>query len=184
MEVPTMAETPIDTTNRLKVFYSGPYGNHSLLFHGRTGTSESALVSSVRNVIDLFAVLMYDTVVFDSAQYAAAGSTLFFPTAWASIDSTGTTVPDINRSPGLFIQFGARGNPDGIRTKLYLFESGFLPRADMRYEAGENADLDAAIAELQSQDDVIGNIAGGGVIWYNYTNVGENDFITHRARAT
>jgi len=31
---------------------------------------------------------------------------------------------------------------------------------------------------------VIGNIAGGGVIWYNYTNVGENDFITHRARAT
>jgi len=175
---------PVDptTTSRCRVHYSGPFGNHTMLFHGRTGVGEAALVSSVRNVIDLFAPLMFDGASFGSAEFAAAGSNLFFATTWASIDSTGPENPVINNAPSLFIEFGARGDSDGVRAKLYLFESGFLPRADMRYQAGENADLDAAIAELQSQDSVIGNIAGTHVIWYSYVNVGENDYLTHKAR--
>jgi len=177
-----MAEVDPTTTCRLRLHYNGPFGEHTMLFHGRTGVSESALSGAVFNVVSTFAPLMFSDVVFTSAEFAAAGSPLFFNSLWTTVNSTGPEDPTINSSPSTFMQFGGRGDSDGVRVKLYLFETGFQYRADMRYNAGENADLDDAIAQLQTQDSVIGNIAGNRVIWYNYVNVGQNDYLTHKAR--
>lgn len=176
-----MAPADPTATMRLKVKYNGPFGTHTLLLHAKDGVSSTTFIADAIALLNQLAKLLYSTAAFTDALLALAGSDIFNAITFSGIASTGPTVPDINSSPSTFIQFGGRST-DGKRVKLYLFESGFLPRADMRYQAGENADLDDTVALLNDPSSSIATITGENPIWYNYVNVGQNDYLTHKAR--
>ncbi len=171
------------TARRYKVTYAGPFGVHTMLFHNRASDTLENLRGDVSDVIDQMLPLTYDGTTFNKAEYAVPGSTFFvIDSEWVTKTRTGGVDPDINAAPSTFIQWGGRSPEDGVRTKLYLFETPILPRDDMRYGPGENADVDQVITELNSVDTELSTVSGSGVVWYNYANVGQNDYLTHRAR--
>jgi len=176
---------PVDptTTMRIKAQYSGPLGTHKMLFHAQDGIDRAEFLGDVQDFVDLAAALQYDGTVWDSAEFADAGSALFFPMPeWAPITSTSGIDPAVASSPSTFLQWGGRTTGAGVRVKLYLFETYAGPTQNMKYLPGLSAAVDAVTTELQSEDNNIGAIDGGVVIWYSYANVGQNDYLTHRAR--
>ncbi len=176
-----MAPADPTATDRLKVLYNGPFGDHTILLHSKDGVDSADFLTDAIALLNLLAKLMYAAAAFTDAFFAAGGSSIFNQIFFTPIPSTGPENPTINSNPAQFIQFGGRAT-DGKRVKLYLFENAFLPRADMRYENGENADIDAVIAALNDETSTIGTITGSAPIWKTYANYGVNDFLTHKAR--
>jgi hypothetical protein len=170
-------------TSRLKVHYTGPFGQHDMLFHAVSLVARATLVASVRNVLTVMVGLCWNTTSFDGAEFAAAGSNLFFPeTPWTPITRTSATNPAATDAPSHFTQFGARSGVDGRRAKWYLFEDTLRDTADMRFSIAESADVADVVAAFEAEATVIGSITGTTLNWYQYANVGQNDYITHRAR--
>lgn len=178
-----MAPVPPNTTMRLRVHYTGPFDSHTMLFHAQTGITVADFVGDVQDIVDQLVNIQYNGTVWATAELAAAGSPLFFPEAsWTPITSGSGFNPAVGSGPSTFIQFGGRGLNNGVRVKLYAFETYLLPTNNMRYTAGENAAVDAVVTELLDANNNVGAIDGDVVGWYNYANSGQNDFITHRAR--
>jgi hypothetical protein len=168
---------------RLKVHYTGPFGEHTMLFHGVDGVSQADLVTSVRNVLTVMVGLTWNTTSFDRAEQAIAGSNLFFAVpAWTPITRTSATNPAATDSPSHFAQFGGRSNFDGRRVKYYLFEDAMRDNEDMRFTYADNADVADVVDALAAEEDVIGTITGSQYVPYQYANVGQNDYLTHKAR--
>jgi len=179
-----MAPTDPNTAPRLRVTYTGPFGTHTMLFHGNLGTDAGDLAGDVSDFIDQAKELQYDGTVWSTAEFADEGSNLFFAyPGWTPITSTTGNDPGVASSPSAFVQFGGRDASSGTRVKLYLFEVTQQATQTMRINAGESALVDAVITELKSVDNNIANIAGRTPIWYSYANVGQNDFLTHKARS-
>jgi hypothetical protein len=178
-----MAAVDPTTTVRVRAHYSGPLGNHTMLFHGQGGSPAADVIANVREVISLMTVLQYQDTVWDTAEVAEAGVNLFFPVVgWVAIVTTSTNDPDANSDPAKFLEFGGRDNSSGTRKKLYLFETYATTKSDMRWNAGEAAPIDDVIDALTAAPDCGANVAGRTVIWYTYANVGSNDYLVHRAR--
>jgi hypothetical protein len=177
-----MAALPLNTTARLKVQYTGPYGSHTMVFRAPEGESEGGLVDDAHALAVLMAECQYDNVVWGPAEFAEAGSDLFFPEAgWVTVNGESGIAPGTSDAPSTFLNFGGR-SAGGRRVKLYLFETFFDETADMKYDAGESALLDAVVAQLNDPLSEICAIDGLVTTWYTYVNVGQNDYITHRAR--
>lgn len=180
-----MAPTPPYTADRLRVHYTGPFGAHTLLFH-RTSVSLSpgAFVAACHDVCEVMPQLMWDDVSFGSAEYAEEGSGAYFPqTDWIAIPGGSGDDPTAAASPSAFLNWTGRGIVlPPKRVSLYLFEVQYQGANDMRLTVGENVGADAVWAALNTNQFEIGNVAGQSVAWHGYTNVGQNDFITHRAR--
>jgi len=178
-----MAPVDPNTTSRLKVHYTGPFGQHDMLFHAVSLVARATLVTSVRNVLTVMVGLCWNTTSFDGAEFSSAGSNLFFPqTDWVAITRTSATNPAATDAPSHFTQFGARSEVDGRRAKWYLFEDALRDTVDMRYSVAENSDVADVIEAFEAENTVIGSISGTPLSWYQYANVGQNDYITHRAR--
>lgn len=180
-----MPPTPPDTTARLKAHYSGPFGAHTMLFHKAiTAISDDSFVAAVRAVIALFAPLQWDACSWGSAEFAAASDPAFFPVAsWAPLGGGSGDDPTAVSSPSAFLNWTGRGAASPPkRASLYLFEVQFQGANDMRFQSGENVNMDDVFQLLQDNTLEIGNIAGQPVAWHTYTNSGQNDFLTHRAR--
>lgn len=178
-----MTPIPPNTATRLKVFYHGPFGSHTMLFHKAAGATDAAFVSGVRAVLTEMADCMWNGATFDRAELASAGSNVFGPyTPWAPIASATGADPTTYDSPSTFIMWGGRAADSGVRVKLYLFEVREHPVHNMRYEYGELGRIDQVTDALDLNSEVIGTIEGSGAVWYTYANVGENDYLTHRAR--
>ena len=179
-----MAPTPRDTTDRLKVAYTGPWGSHTMTFHAQAGADIGDFVQGVRNVLADMTAFMWNGASFEGAELAAAGSSLFFPVlGWTPITSTSGLNPAAGSDgPGLFVQFGGRGS-DGVRVKLYLFETAVRPNDDMRIQASASANIEAVIDALQTSTNLIGSISGASPVWAEYANIGFNDYLVAQARA-
>jgi hypothetical protein len=54
----------------------------------------------------------------------------------------------------------------------------------MRFSVGENADVLAIVEAIEAGAATIGAIDGSPIGVYQYANVGQNDYLTHRARRT
>lgn len=176
-----MPTVPRDTTNRLKVSYTGPFGRHTMLFHGVTGVSEADLTTAVRAVLEAMKEITYTGTTFDQAEYAAAGSTLFFPIAWVPITQAGGISPGVNTSKALSFQFGARGT-DGVRTKLYLYNGSTSVDQNMRWLLADSAELEDVILTLAANDGLIGSVSGSTLTWKPYANIVVSDYWTRKVR--
>ena len=178
-----MPPVPPNTTGRLRVHYTGPYGTHTALFHAITGTSEPDLIASVQDYVTAAAVAQYNGTVWDTAEFCVAGSTIFNPASgWTPITSTSGISPSANNDPARFVQWGGRASVSGVRVKLYVFEEYIDTVPAMKYLAGVNATLDAVTAVLQDVANLIGCIDGFAPVWKTYVNVNSNDHLVHRAR--
>lgn len=178
-----MPATPPTTAARLKVHYSAPTGSHTMLFHQVTGSLKSTFIDEVRSILLLMCACSWNGTSFDGAQYAAAGSILFFPEqSWVPVSASSGYDYAANDSPSAFLQWGGRSLTDGTRVKLYLLSTRFAPRNDMRYQLGEAGQVDAVTNALNAFGSVIATVSGTNPVWYTYANVGQNDYLTHKAR--
>jgi hypothetical protein len=153
-----------------------------MLFRAPDAESESGLVADATAVINLMTLAQFDGTTWSTADFAEAGSDIFLPASgWTPIVGDSGINPSAGQAPSTFVEFGGR-SAGGHRVKLYLFETFFQYTDDMRYEAGESAILDDIIAQLNDPLSEICAIDGLATTWYSYANVGQNDYITHRAR--
>jgi hypothetical protein len=168
---------------RYRVSYVGPFNRHNMLFHSVGASSLIDLRTGVAAIITAMASCVWETVVFDRAETAEAGSPFYFPDpAWTSIPSTTADNPSIAAAPSQFVQWGGRSPFDGRRVKWYLFESIMGNSASMRLAEFVNSAVDAVTNALQDNGDVVGTISGSQYVVYRYANLGQNDLITHNAR--
>jgi len=177
---------PVDptTTNRLRVHYTGPFGEHTMLFHGLLETSQAALRSAVAAVVSDMIGAQWDGTTWDTAEYAEAGSNLFFPDAvWDAITADNANNPTASSAPSAFLQFGGRGSEDGRRVKWYLFEVVTQGYNTMRIASSVTTTISNITNQLGTEVNSIGNIAGQPVNIYQYANVGQNDYLTRKARS-
>ena len=178
-----MAALPVDTTSRLKLFYTGPYGSHTMTIHGGIDSTEDDLVANTPAMLNEFANWQYDGTVWTAAQFAPAGQNFFNDvTDWApfTVDNAiGTASTDV---PSRFINLAGRSPSTARRTKLYLFEVATNGDNNMRGLPGENVNIAALIDAFNGEDIQLCAIDGTPVIWKSYINYGQNDYLTHRAR--
>jgi hypothetical protein len=178
-----MAPTPPNTTARLKVHYHGPFGAHTMLFHALTGEGDATFRTDVLNVILAMSGMCWNTTTFDRAEFAAAGSSIFsIDPGWSVVTRSSATNPAATDAPSHFAQFGGRSPTTGKRVKWYLFEDANRDTADMRFTTVENADVAAVVDAIEAGSSTIGCIDGSPIGVYQYANVGQNDFLTHKAR--
>jgi len=178
-----MAPVPPLTTNRYKVTYTGPFGTHTMLFHGISTSTQSELRGDVTEVVNDLSGMTWNGTSFFKAEYALAGSPLFFNDPdWTAVTRTSATNPTATDAPSHFVEFGGRTLIGGVRVKLYLFESTLRDNADMRYSVADDADVAAIVDTLNDESTSIAAINGNRATWYNYANVGQNDYLTHKAR--
>lgn len=178
-----MAPVNPTTTIRIRAHYNGPMGDHTMLFHGVTGTALIDLQAAVAAFASLAGDLQYQGTSWTTAEFALAGSAIFLPVpGWVAINDSSTNAANVNSSPSRFLNWVGRDATVGTRVKLYLFEIYATAKQDMRWNAGEAAPIDAITDFLNDEASVIGNIAGRVPVWNDYANVGENDYLTHRAR--
>ena len=173
------------TTWRMKVQYAGPFGRHTMLFHGQIeDTSVDNLVGDVQDFIDQAVALQWQGTTWDVAEVAAPTVAFFTPLIdWTPINSTSGIDGTTDHAPSAFVQFGGRSITSGVRVKLYLFETFVQPDANMRKGATELTAVGNVITELNSSDNEICAVDGSLVIWKNYANLGQNDHLTHKARS-
>lgn len=171
------------TTSRLKVFYTGQFFSHTMLFHGVIGEAQATLVAAVREVLEQMAPLTLNGTTFDRAEYAETGSHLFFPVnGWEAIVSASGVNKTAGAPPNPYLQWGGRDTAGGFRKKLYLFEVFLPPTNDMKYLPGENTSVDNVTDQLVLNAAQLGNIAGNPVVWASYANYGYNDYLQRKAR--
>jgi hypothetical protein len=154
-----------------------------MLFHAQTGEGDATFRTDVLNVILAMSGMCWNGTTFDSAEFAAAGSNIFsLDPGWSVVTRTSSTNPAATDAPSHFVQFGGRSPSTGKRVKYYLFEDATRDTADMRFSIAENADVAAVVDAIEAGAATIGAIDGTPITVYQYANVGQNDFLTHKAR--
>lgn len=180
-----MTPTPPNTAKRIKAWYTGPFGEHVMLFHARTGTSDEDFVTSVAAVVDKLIELQYDNTTWDRIELAQPGSPLFFPYgSWTPIIADNAAGVASTSDPSRYLNFAGRGGTDGVRARLFLFETYITGDQQMRLQAAENVNVEGVVNELNDETSRIGTISGSIPVWKEYANIGSNDFLTKKARNT
>lgn len=177
-----MAPLPVNGTDRLKVTYSGPFGTHTMMFRAPDGETHAGLVEDVQALVPLMAAAQYDGTIWGTAEYSVSGSDIFLPESdWVAVTSDSGINPSGISAPSAFLEFGGR-SAGGRRVKFYLFETFFAPSEDMKVDGGESVIVDTIIGQLNDDGSEICAIDGLVTTYYSYANLGQNDYLTHRAR--
>lgn len=180
-----MTPTPPNTAKRIKAWYTGPFGEHVMLFHARTGTSDGDFVASVADVVDKLIELQYDNTTWDRIEIAQPGSALFFPyDTWTPIIADNAAGVAATSDPSRYLNFAGRGGTDGVRVRLFLFETYITGDQQMRLQSGDNVNVAAVVTELNDETNTVGTISGSIPVWKAYANIGSNDYLTKKARNT
>lgn len=153
-------------------------------FHGVTGATEESLVLAVRAVLTLMLNMNYRNTSYERAEYAPAGQNFMLPISWVPITTTTGADAGDDRTIGDSISFVGRSLTTGKRVRIFLYNTAFTIRKDMRIQRAEDTNVAAVCDELNSQNDVIGVIDGSRPNWYEYANFGVNDYWTRIARST
>lgn len=169
-----MAPVVGNPSPRLKVHYLGPFGPHTLLFHGQLATTQVDLTSAAQQVCIQLSSICWDGTSFDNAEFSAAGSNLFFPAPWVPIIADTAFSPGAGDGPAKFVQLGGRGI-DGVRVKWYFFETAVAIPSDYRLSAGENSSIDDIYAAIDDNAAILGTKSGFAFTPYTYANVNLND---------
>lgn len=174
-----MAALPEDNTARYKFFYT--FASYTHVAQVRPGGVHSP--SGFGTWLDsLFTALdpqLYP-VVITKVEFAATGSNVFNTvTTGIEGNSYGSGTPVGLLAPQ-FIAFQGR-TTGGHRCRLSIY--GIKPEEnDYRFEQGDNADVDNAIAIMQTSSPYGYGIDGVRATWYSYANTGFNAYWQRRNR--
>jgi len=167
-----MAPLPPNSTARYRVSYT--VGGEAHDFQVRHNTvSPSAFGTWANDFLTALAPTL-NAVTISGVELALSGSNIFNPVSVTIVNNTygsgaggGSAIPN-------FINFIGRTS-GGRRVRLALFGNK-NDATDYRFLSGENAAIDAAIVELQSDPDIAIGIDGLTPVWYNYANAGVNAY--------
>lgn len=175
-----MAPLPVNTTNRLWVRKVGISGTHEIMFRGQAGSDQVDLAAAAEEFLNATKGLVYESDVWASARYSAAGSDLSFPIGWAPIAGANGSAYDGRNQP-FFVDWVGRGN-DGRRVRWSI--QGAVPFNDSNYRAvqGENAAVDAGIVALIAGVTILATISGSPMFPYPYADVGWNAYQQRKRR--
>lgn len=169
-----LAPLPEDNTARLFVNYTHDGVGHEAQFRALSPFTQSDVVAWTHSFLDDNKALFGTNVIFNSADWAAMGSNVRNPVSWATITGTATPLSD----PARFsrsISFVGR-SPDGRKLRLFFYGAKFGPDNTYRVEASEDADLAAAITDLNALTSRVGTISGSAPIFKPYVNIRNNGY--------
>jgi hypothetical protein len=169
---------PPNNTARFKVFYTNVGHQHD--FQVRNGTaSPSALGALLLNLFGAINGMLYATTI-DRVEYAPSGSDIFnIVTTGAEGSTFGSGAGSTAVAP-YFVNFIGRSS-GGRRVRLAIFGVTILG-LDYRFQAGENSEVDAAIAVLRAATTTFFAIDGIRPVWYTYANAGVSAYYQRKNR--
>jgi hypothetical protein len=164
-----LSPLPPSNTARLWVDYATENAQHSMMFR----YSPSAGISAAQAAIDLFLSALAPTIyqiTILGVRAAASGSDITNPVG-SDLSATygeGTEVLVVTPRELRFVGRSTDGRKNSI--SVYGFE-GSTPDT-FRFQPEDNANLDAAVAQLVASSTVIGlTISGAQAIWKPYVNI-------------
>lgn len=173
-----MAPLSPDNTERFNVYYTAGAHQHSMQI--RTDSmSPATLGGYVDTLLTELTSLMSATTI-DYVTYAASGSTIAnIVTTGIEANTYGSGTPSVLNRP-LYINFVGRST-GGRRVRMAVMATTDLA-ADFRFVAGENAHIDAAIAQLNAVTGAWLAIDGIKAVWKSYANTGMNAYWQRKER--
>jgi hypothetical protein len=162
-----MAALPPSNTPRFKFHYTvGLYSHTTEL---RTPVSPTVAGLVMNNVWTALGPLVYTTVL-DFVEFAASGSNVFNPVTTTYEGATyGTGVGGVGSVPS-YLNFIGRST-GGRRNRIMIFGTKAFGD-NFRYSAGEDANIDAALAAFNSSASNIYAIDGLPTVFKTYVNAG------------
>jgi hypothetical protein len=177
-----MAPLADNLTDRYKLDYEGDFGRHVTLFRFAPGTDPGTARQEITDFINAIRGLYHTSHVFNTLDFSAAGSRLFFPAAWTLIAGSGTVLPGAEFFPR-YISFIGRTSL-GRRVRLTLFGANVGTTLDYRITGNESAPVAAGWNQLQAVTTVQVGIDGAPITWYSFANVGFNAYYQRKQRRT
>lgn len=176
-----MAPLPVNGTPRFKVHYTSLGKSHVMDVRGSSALSPAGLGTAVDNLlIPLGSSSLIYTITINDVEFSASGSNVFNPVTTGIEGNTygimGGGTADIPR----FLNFIGR-SVDGRRVRLAVYSTVNVA-TDYRYLAGENAGVDAAIANLTASTNAFRSISGQLTVWKSYANVGVSAYWQRKIR--
>lgn len=176
-----MAPLSPSNTPRYNLFYSVSGGlQHSMQIRAPATVSPAAIGSFYSGLFTALSANLY-AVTVDFVHWAPAGSDIFNPVT-TGIEGTGFgggVQPAVNGP--LQISFVGR-SPAGRRGRVFAFGWKAIDPS-WRFTAGENIEVDAAVAVLVGAAGYPVGIDGSELVWKSYANVGYNDHYVKELRA-
>lgn len=158
---------PPSNTPRFRVNYN--VSNHDHSFQIRSGASPAAIGSHIGLFLGAFSSQLYLLTVLDVV-WAPTGSDVFNPVVTGAEGLTvGAGSPAVPSLEPLAVNFIARTS-GGRRVRRAIF-GALGGGGNFRWEPGENAAIDAAVAVLTAAGSILQGIDGLTPIWKPYVNV-------------
>lgn len=164
-----MAPLPPSNTPRYRVKYTNVGIQH--VMDVRCTASPSAFGVQVDLLLTALSFSIKATVI-DEVLFAATGTNVFNVVTSGIESNTYGSGAGVLANAAQYADFIGRST-GGRRVRLAIFG---VPdgSTDFRYLAGENADIDAAIAALQDASNTFLCIDNLAPVWKNYANAGQN----------
>lgn len=182
-----MADYSPDFTARIKVRYTAGTATHTQTWR-IPGPPENVDILSALAVIQAFydaltPILWEDAAVL-STLVAAKDSSVFLPTSTALTMTGSTALATATGSVKSAAASFVGRTLEGLRVIVYQYGIAMMPDEidNFRFNPGEQAEIDAAIAELQDAGAVLVGNDGNQAHWYSYANFKSNDYWVGQVR--
>jgi hypothetical protein len=148
--------------------------SHDAQFRLLSPFTQSDLVGFVHGWLDTYKMLFGTNVTFESADWAAQGSSVRNPISWTPITGTGTAPTDQVRKSRSMTFVGR--SPDGRKVRIFFYGGIYGPDDTYRVEASLDPNLAAAITALNALTSRVGTISGSAPIFKPYVNIRNNAY--------
>lgn len=171
-----MAPLPENFTARLFVDYNDGVNNHTISMRYNEGeVSKEAAVVMMDGLFAAADGLLYEVTII-GARYQLASESVTNPVAWTGAATYGDGAMPVVQAPRE-VRFLGR-SPDGRKVSWSFFGANITTPDDWRLGSGENADVAAVIAYIESEIPNLGFLAIGALkpLVYPYADVNYNSY--------
>ncbi len=182
---------PDNLTPRLWIKYTSANFEHEMLLRPIGPPDAAAAVTWAQPLLQVLKILMLPTDEFFDARYSAAGSDISLPVFQPLISGTGSSGLSQGDPQSHYVNFIGRGTASGAKARWTLFTASGTADAvaDNRYNPGDNAAVDQAIAAFQARaaftpgQPFLATADGDAPQVYSYANSGWNYHWLKKQRA-
>lgn len=176
--MPLPALSP-DNTLRYRVNYTVLGQAHDFQVRALASVSPATLGTNLTTLLSGLASSLYPLTI-DTVEFAPAGSNVFNIVTTGIEGNSFGSGSAANLLVPQFVAFQGRSS-GGRRVRLSIY--GIKPEEnDYRFNAGDNADIDQAIVDLNAMVNCFLAIDGVKPQWYSYANTGWNAYWQRRLR--